>query len=85
MVSAQSTGSADATGDGRWSVQVGEHCIGSGMCVALDPEHFSLENGRARAEGAQVAPDQRYLDAADTCPAAAITVTDADGTELAPT
>ncbi|MBJ7287789.1 ferredoxin [Williamsia sp.] len=84
-MSAQSVDPTDQTGQERWSVRVGEHCIGSGMCVALDPEHFSLENGRARTEGAQVTPDQRYIDAADTCPAAAITVTDADGTELAPT
>lgn len=85
MVSAQSADTADPASPRRWSVRVGEHCIGSGMCVALDPEHFSLENGAARTEGALAEPDQRYLDAADTCPAAAITVTDADGTELSPT
>lgn len=71
--------------DGQWTVEVGEHCIGSGMCVALDPDHFSLQNGRARVGGASVAHDQRYIDAADTCPAAAISVTDAGGTEIAPT
>lgn len=84
-MSAQSADPTDEPRHERWSVRVGEHCIGSGMCVALDPEHFSLDNGRARTDGAEVAPDQRYLDAADTCPAAAITVTDADGSELAPT
>ncbi len=84
-MSAQPHDSAEAEVAKPWSVTIGEHCIGSGMCVALDPEYFSLRDGQARTGGSEVAPDQRYIDAADTCPAGAISVTDSEGTEIAPT
>ncbi|SEF37283.1 ferredoxin [Amycolatopsis pretoriensis] len=67
-----------------WHVEVDEHtCIGSGMCAALKPEVFVLEGAFAQAVAPEVAADETVLDAADSCPAMAITVTDG-GREIGP-
>ncbi|HEY2061597.1 MAG TPA: ferredoxin [Amycolatopsis sp.] len=59
-----------------WHVEVDEHtCIGSGMCASLMPEVFELEGATARARAETVEPDETVLDAADSCPAMAITIT----------
>lgn len=67
-----------------WRVEVDQHkCIGSGMCVASAPEQFRLAGRRAeslREDG--VDPDEAVLDAAESCPAEAITVRDTAGGEL---
>jgi ferredoxin len=63
-----------------WHLEVDEHaCIGSGMCVALAPERFALDRATANVvPGAEDSePQEVLLDAADSCPAEAITVTDA--------
>ena len=60
-----------------WSIEVdGGVCIGSGMCAALLPETFELDGATARAVTETVEPDETVLDAADSCPAMAITVRD---------
>ncbi|MGW7537030.1 ferredoxin [Amycolatopsis sp. NPDC054798] len=60
-----------------WKVEVDEGtCIGSGMCASLLPERFVLEGATARAVSESVEPDETVLDAADSCPAMAITVRD---------
>ncbi|MEC3979771.1 ferredoxin [Amycolatopsis sp. H20-H5] len=60
-----------------WNVEVDENtCIGSGMCAALMPELFELEGATARALAEKIEPDETALDAADSCPAMAINVTD---------
>lgn len=60
-----------------WSIEVdGGVCIGSGMCAALLPETFELDGATARAVTEAVEPDETVLDAADSCPAMAITVRD---------
>ncbi|MGK5545177.1 ferredoxin [Streptomyces sp. URMC 127] len=70
-----------AAGAGAWRVTVDRSaCIGSGICAALAPDFFHLEDERSRPLRAATGPDEALLDAADSCPAAAITVT--EGTEV---
>ncbi|MFE7353084.1 ferredoxin [Streptomyces sp. NPDC057543] len=60
-----------------WNVRVDPQlCQASGMCAGTVPEVFALdgEHARVRADGTE--PDERVLDAADICPAQAITVHD---------
>jgi ferredoxin len=67
-----------------WHIEVdAQTCIGSGMCAALAPQWFALEGDHARALVSAVEPDEILLDAADSCPAMAITVTDG-GVEIGP-
>ncbi|GAA4553927.1 ferredoxin [Amycolatopsis samaneae] len=67
-----------------WNVEVDPGaCIGSGMCAALMPELFSLDGAVARPLTERVDADETVLDAADSCPAMAITVT-ADGAVVGP-
>ncbi|MEU5694397.1 ferredoxin [Actinosynnema sp. NPDC020468] len=67
-----------------WHVSVDGHtCIGSGMCAALLPELFALRGATATALRDEVAPDEEVLDAADSCPASAILVTE-EGREIGP-
>ena len=67
-----------------WKIEVDpSRCIASGMCVALAPERFSLDGDHAVAITADAEPDDVLLDAADSCPATAITITD-NGTEIGP-
>lgn len=65
-----------------WSLAVDrDQCMGSGMCAALAPELFRLDaGGRAEPVLREVPGDDRALDAADSCPALAITVRDGTGT-----
>jgi len=58
-------------------------CIGSGMCAALVPEWFTLNGPHATVTAEDAAPDEILLDAADSCPAGAITVTE-NGVEIGP-
>lgn len=71
-----------------WHLDLDAHsCIGSGMCAALAPERFALDSATANVvPGAEDAePTEVLLDAADSCPVAAITVTDAaSGTVIGP-
>ncbi|MFE3203753.1 ferredoxin [Embleya sp. NPDC055664] len=53
-----------------------DRCMGSGVCVALAGSLFVLDDERARPPTEDVAPDETVLDAADSCPARAITVTE---------
>jgi ferredoxin len=62
-------------------------CIGSGMCVALLPGRFALPGNAAELlpGAADSPPDALLLDAADSCPVLAITVTErATGAVLGP-
>ncbi|MFF7730037.1 ferredoxin [Streptomyces sp. NPDC008001] len=70
-----------AAGPEAWRVAVDRSaCIGSGICAALAPESFRLEDERSRPRRDTTEPGEAVLDAADSCPAAAITVT--EGTEV---
>jgi len=67
-----------------WHVEIDERtCIGSGMCAGLMPEVFVLDGAVAHPVTPEVEPDETVLDAADSCPAMAILVTDG-GREIGP-
>lgn len=67
-----------------WKIDVDPgRCIGSGMCAALAPERFLLDGPYAVPVTADAEPDEVLLDAADSCPATAITITDG-GVEIGP-
>jgi ferredoxin len=69
----------------RWKVTVDRAaCLGSGVCAATAPRYFRLQGGKSTALQQDIEPDDIVLDAAETCPAEAITVTDAVGHRLAP-
>ncbi|MEU7134998.1 ferredoxin [Streptomyces sp. NPDC046261] len=60
-----------------WRVTVDRgRCMGSGICTALAARSFVLDDERSRAVGDGSAPGESVLDAADSCPAGAITVTE---------
>jgi ferredoxin len=66
-----------------WQVNVDRSaCLGSGMCAALAPDLFELDDF-AKPVKADIDPDEVALDAADQCPALAITVLE-DGKEIGP-
>ncbi|MFJ7206679.1 ferredoxin [Streptomyces sp. NPDC098789] len=63
--------SADVT----WTVRVDRQlCQGSGICAGTAPAVFVLDEERARPRADGVPPGEGVLDAADMCPAQAITV-----------
>jgi ferredoxin len=67
-----------------WRLTVNESCIGSGSCVGLAPEYFALgEDDRSHPVTALVAPDEKVLDAAYSCPMEAILVIDEETGEPA--
>jgi len=58
-----------------WQVSVDRVvCLGSGMCAALAPELFTLDDDYATPVSPDIEPNEVALDAADQCPAQAITV-----------
>jgi ferredoxin len=68
---------------GVWELRVDPAaCLGSGMCAALAPELFQVEDV-ARVVAERVPPSEVALDAADQCPAQAITVV-SEGVEIGP-
>jgi ferredoxin len=67
-----------------WKVDVDAGaCIASGMCAGMAPKWFVLNGPHATVVAGEVNPDEILLDAADSCPATAITVTDG-GVEIGP-
>ncbi|MFD8379214.1 ferredoxin [Streptomyces sp. NPDC059679] len=60
-----------------WKAEIdGGRCIASGMCAGIAPDLFALDEEHARPLADEVPEEERVLDAADSCPAAAITVRD---------
>lgn len=60
-----------------WTTRIDrDQCLGSGMCAALAPELYRLEGDHAEPVREGIGADERALDAADSCPASAITVRD---------
>lgn len=71
----------------RWRVEVESGtCIGSGVCASLAPAAFALGADRvSRPRHTEVDQNPGLVDAANCCPAQAITVTDlATGRIVAP-
>lgn len=50
--------------------------MASGLCAGIAPDHFTLEGVTAVANAAEVEPDDDVLEAAESCPAMAISVTE---------
>ncbi|HEV2375218.1 MAG TPA: ferredoxin [Streptosporangiaceae bacterium] len=71
----------------QWQVTVDRSvCMGTGMCRGIVPRLF-VDGGDGKTNVTQdlVEPDELVIDAAETCPTEAITVTDsATGKVLAP-
>ncbi|GAB3475983.1 ferredoxin [Amycolatopsis cihanbeyliensis] len=68
-----------------WRAEVdAQSCVASGMCAALAPELFVLNDEHARPADPEFQPDELALDAADSCPGTAITVRDGDGRRIGP-
>jgi ferredoxin len=62
-----------------WRLEVGDVCIGSGVCAGTAPRHFRLgDDHRSYPVDSPVEPDEAILGAAESCPVEAILVTDAD-------
>lgn len=68
-----------------WKVAVDpQQCMASGMCAGIAPDLFVLDGAEhSRPVRTEIEADERALDAADVCPAMAITVHDG-GTEIGP-
>lgn len=62
-----------------WKVEVDAHqCMASGACAGIAPDLFELDGPHSRPLHPEIAEDDRALDAADVCPAMAITVREGD-------
>ncbi|GAA2326139.1 ferredoxin [Streptomyces caniferus] len=62
-----------------WQVEIDpRQCMASGSCAAVAPDLFALDGEHARPLTERIDEDERALDAADVCPAGAITVRDGE-------
>lgn len=58
-----------------WEIEIDPRlCMASGSCAAIAPDLFTLDGAHARPLHDRIEADERALDAADVCPAMAITV-----------
>lgn len=56
------------------NLKVNENCIGCGMCVAIDPEHFEIVDGLSQATNNDNLDSADLKNAMDSCPTAAIEI-----------
>ncbi|MCZ1005834.1 ferredoxin [Streptomyces lydicus] len=62
-----------------WKLEIDPgQCMASGSCAAIAPDLFALDGEHARPLKERIDEDERALDAADVCPAVAITVRDGE-------
>ncbi|MFR9725768.1 ferredoxin [Streptomyces sp. MS19] len=60
-----------------WHLDVDRgRCMGTGICAGTAPALFALDGRHSAPVTDTIAPDESALDAADSCPVAAITVTE---------
>lgn len=60
-------------------------CIGSGVCVGNAPNFFRFVDDKSQPVAERVERDEAVIDAAESCPVEAITVTDVEsGDVIAP-
>ena len=50
------------------NLKVNENCIGCGMCVAIDPEHFEIVDGLSQATNNDNLDSTDLKNAMDSCP-----------------
>ena len=55
-------------------LNVNENCIGCGMCVAIDPEHFEIVDGLSQATNSDNLDSSDLENAINSCPTAAIEI-----------
>lgn len=55
-------------------LSVNENCIGCGMCVAIDPEHFTIVDGLSEAKSDENLESADLENAINSCPTAAIEI-----------
>lgn len=69
-----------------WRLDVDrETCIGSGVCVGNAPEYFRFVDDKSQPIAEVVERNEAVIDAAESCPVEAITVTDtSSGDVIAP-
>lgn len=60
------------------NLKVNENCIGCGMCVAIDPEHFEIVDGLSEATNNDNLDSADLKNAMDSCPTAAIEISEED-------
>lgn len=53
---------------------VNDNCIGCGMCVAIDEEHFAIVDGLSQAQSNENLDSETLQNAMDSCPTAAIEI-----------
>lgn len=53
---------------------VNENCIGCGMCVAIDPEHFDIVDGLSKATNSDNLESEDLKNAILSCPTEAIKI-----------
>ncbi|SDJ24461.1 ferredoxin [Actinokineospora alba] len=51
-------------------------CVASGLCASIAPDHFALEGVSAVANTPEVEPHDDVIEAAESCPVMAISVTE---------
>lgn len=60
-------------------------CIGAASCIAVSAATFELDNeNKAVVTGADAAPDDELIAAAQSCPTKAILLFDKDGKQIFP-
>lgn len=61
-----------------WRVEVARSCIGSGLCLAVAPDHFEFSGARAKSTGVPIVGEDVSLVriAVEVCPVAAISMSE---------
>lgn len=68
-----------------WRLSVDrERCVGSAMCVAVAPGHFTLLDGKASAVEPEVHAADDVIEAWESCPVSAVLVLGMDGQQIEP-
>jgi len=69
-----------------WRVRVDTGtCMGTGICTGVAPDRFQVRDGVSHPTAEYVPPEDRVVDAAESCPLEAIRVTHRDtGALIAP-
>lgn len=62
---------------------VNGNCIGCGMCVSLDPDHFEIVDGLSSVTSNDFLESGDLLTAIESCPVAAIEIEDDEDDEEA--